>query len=172
MIAISKRDRIIVIMVVATGLMMLPVSAAAVPGNPLIDDARLLARIAEGEAEVLGEEGMLAVMWVARNRVGDDRFPNDYEAVSKAFYGRRRGDAKFKIVTLALAFLAKPQREDPTGRAIYAYSLADVRWWTLPTADAVVPDEPVAGRWQLHLYEGIDWVAWREARKGRCCDGD
>jgi len=144
----------------------------AMAAHEPLDDAQILARIAEGEAEVLGEEGMLAVMHVARNRVKDDRFPDDYEAVSKAFYGRKRREAKPETVTLALWFLTKPQGDDPTGGAIYAYGLADVHWWELPVADVVVPDEPVAGRWQLHLYREIDWVAWRAARQGAVNHGD
>lgn len=160
----NKHNCTIVIIVVALTMLLTPAATAT---DESLSDAQILARIAEGEAEVLGEEGMLATMWVVRNRIQDARFPDDYEAVSKAFYGRKRGEADRVAVELALEFLAKKQEDDPTKGALYAYGLADVRWWGLPPADAVVPEEPVAGRWQLHLYGDIDWAAWREARRGR-----
>ena len=162
MTTINKHNCTIVIIAVALTMLL---TSAATASDETLSNVQILARIAEGEAEVLGREGMLAVMWTARNRVEDARFPDDYEAVSKAFYGRKRGAAKPEIVKLSLEFLVKEQGDDPTGGAVYAYGLADVRWLALPPADHVVPDEPVAGRWQLHLYGSIDWVAWREARE-------
>jgi len=152
----------IIVMAMVLATLLAPTTVAS---DGLLGDAQILARIAEGEAEVLGEDGMLAVMHVARNRVRDARFPDDYEAVSKAFYGRTRGEAKPDVVELALGFLTKAQGEDPTNGAIYAFSLADVRWLGLSPADIMVPDEPMAGWWQLHLYQNIDWVAWREAQR-------
>lgn len=135
--------------------------AGAQAGAPR--DVLILARIAEGEAEVLGDEGMLAVMWVARNRVKDDRFPDDYAAVSVAFFGCK-DKAKPSTTALALGFLTKCQGDDPTGGAVYVFSLTDVRRLRLPPADVMIPAEPMNRLWQLHFYRSVDWRARSEKR--------
>ena len=149
-------------------ILLLALSSIAWSGG----DVALLARCAQGEAEILGDEGMAAVLCVVGNRLESDLFPDDLPGVLAAFHGCGRIDEpSTDAVRLALSLSSKRQGCDGYAGMVYAFSLQDARRLGLPYPDLRVPEEPLlaGGReWQLWLYEDIDWRAWHEeARSSR-----
>lgn len=72
-----------------------------------------LAAVAQGEAGVCGDEGMILVMWVAKNR-----------GTLKGFYGHQRPTKH--TVELATQVL-KGEIDDPSKGAHYVYSFKDMK---------------------------------------------
>ena len=138
--------------------------------GPLFDqDAWMLARTAQGEAEVLGAVGMDCVMWVVHNRVQSPQFPNSIKEVvtNKGSFGGywRVKIPRDDVYEQALEFLRLPKSEldDPTSGALFVFGKKDVKNYNLPPADWVL----VNSEFELHFYEIIDWKAWQEGGGGK-----
>lgn len=87
----------------------------------------LMASIMEGEGGILGYQGMLAVGFVALNRVEAGMGP-----LGHGWYGRE--DPSSMTYSLAEFVLNNPT-EDPTGGALYALSNDDVHTLGFPRSD-------------------------------------
>ena len=129
-----------------------------IPMTPLtvtLATLQLLAAVMAGEAAVLGDEGMLAVGYVALNRVNDGAFPDSLEHVlapGAGFDGRAPEPTEHHLA-LARYVLEEP---DWTGGMLYAYSLQDRLRLLYPPGDLVIGE----GTFQLHLYR--KWPGMRK----------
>lgn len=115
----------------------------------------VLASVMAGEAEILGDEGMLGVGHIALNRVDDPAFSNTLEkvlAVGAGFAGRVSQPSAHHV---ALASYVLTE-SDWTDGMLYAYSLQDRKRLLYPPGDLVIGE----GTYQLHLYK-----AWPGLRK-------
>jgi len=116
--------------------------AVSVAATQAQSPAWWLARAAQGEtgrlfpAEARAEEW---VMWTARNRVEDSRWPGDYQAVVEGGFNGHRLVAQpaEDVVALAQAVLDAPADTDPTGGSLFMFSADDMRMLGLDEAGAV-----------------------------------
>jgi hypothetical protein len=133
--------------------------AVTVAAQPAQDPAWWLARAAQGETGrffAAEAETEWWVMWVARNRAQDPRWPDDYRAIVEGgFYGHRLVDEPdADLVALARAALAAPPEADPTGGCLYLFSADDVaaRQWSAAGAAREVWAEAKGRRWGLFFF--------------------
>ena len=75
-----------------------------------------------GECSFLGLDCELAVARTCANRMADDRWPSDLEAVLEGYYGR--GTPTDTALMLAYVLVTRPEALSD-GRTFYAYSDAD-----------------------------------------------
>ena len=140
------------------------VAVAVATAAPIVaqDDnpARWLARAAQGEtgrlfpAEVEAEGW---IMWVARNRVERDGWPDDYRAVVRdGFHGHRLVDEPDPdLVALAWQVILAPLDADPTGGCLFVFSAEDLQaqGWSASGAVRTLWTTAKGREWGLFFFK-------------------